>query len=177
MPKKTVLLTTLLASLLVIGVAPARADRPDRGGSHRGIDASRLEVLSHRLERRVQHLQREARHHIDDRRHRRHRPLRSLERLERRASRFHHLVERRPRATRRLISHFLDVGESFRVAEARSERLRSRHLRREFRRVGALLEEIDHELHRRARFVRHRGPGHPRHIRWHPPFLDIARSW
>jgi hypothetical protein len=177
MPKKTVLLTTLLASLLVIGVAPAQADRPDRRGPHPEIGASRLEVLSHRLERRVQHLQREARHYVDHRRHRGHKPLRALKRLERRASRFHHLVERRPRATRRLISRFRDVDESFRVAAARAERLHSRPLRREFRQVGELLEEIDHELHRRARFARHRDLRRPRHVRLHPPFLDMALSW
>jgi hypothetical protein len=174
MPKKTIFLTTLLASLLVIGVAPARADRPDRSGSHRRIDASRLEVLSHRLERSVQHLQREARRSIDHRRHRGHKSLPALHRLERRASRFHHLVERRPRATRRLIADFRAVDESFRVAEARVHRLRSRQLRREFRRVGALLDEVDRELRRKARLARRGGPGHVRDRSQHPGSRDLA---
>lgn len=177
MSKKTVILTTLLASLLVIGVAPARADRPDRSGSHRRIEASRLEVLSLRLGRSVRHLQREARRSIDDRKHRGHRTLPALQRLERRAGRFHHLVERRPRETRRLIADFRDVNESFRVAEARAERLRSRQLRREFRRVGALLEELDHELHRRARFARRGGRGHVGDRIWFPSPRDLAWRW
>jgi len=177
MPKKTVFLTTLLASVLVIGVAPARADRPDRSGSHRRIDASRLEVLSHQLERSVRHLQREAGRSIDHRRHRGHRSLPALHRLERRASRFHDLVERRPRAARQLIADFRAVDESFRVAEARAHRLRSRHLRREFRRVGALLEEVDHELHRKVRFARRHGRGHVRHRGRQSGYRDFAWRW
>jgi hypothetical protein len=177
MPKKTVFLTTLLASLLVIGVAPARADRPDRSGSHRRVDASRLEVLSHQLERSVRHLQREARRCIDDRRHRGHRSLPALHRLEKRASRFHDLVERHPRAARRLIADFRAVDESFRVAETRAQRLRSRHLRREFRRVGALLEEVDHELHRKLQLARRRGPGRVGVRGRHPGYRDFAWRW
>ena len=86
MPKKTVFLTTLLASLLTVGVAPARADHPDRSRPHTRIEVSRLEVLSHRLERSVRHLQREVRRCTDDRRQREHKALPALHRLEKRGS-------------------------------------------------------------------------------------------
>jgi hypothetical protein len=177
MPKKTVFLTTLLASFLVIGVAPARADRPDRSGSHTRIDASRLEVLSRQLERSVRHLQREARRSIDERRHRGSGSIPALNQLEKRASRFHDLVERRPRAARRLIADFRAVDESYRVAEARAQRLRSRPLRHEFRRVGALLEEVDRELHRNFRLARRGGPGNVIDRGRQSGHRDLAWRW
>ena len=129
MPKKTVLLTALLTSLLAVGVAPARADHSDRNRSHTRMEVSRLEVLSHRLERSVRHLQHEVRHCTDVRRHRAHKAVPAMHRLENRASRFRHLVERRPGAVLRLIADFRAVDESFRVAETRVHQMRSPALR------------------------------------------------
>jgi hypothetical protein len=177
MPKKTVVLTTLLASLLAVGVAPARADHPDRSRPHTRIEVSRLEVLSHRLERSVRHLQREARRCTDDRRHREHKALPALHRLEKRASRFRHLVERRPGAVPRLIADFRAVDESFRVAEARVQRMRSRHLRHEFRRVGALVEELDRELQRKVRFAQRGSPGHVGNHSRYSGYREFAWRW
>ena len=174
MPKKTVFLTTLLASLLVVGVASARADHSDRSRPHTRMDVSRLEGLSHRLERSVRHLQREVRRCTDHRRHRAHKPLPAMYRLENRASRFRHLVERRPEAVLGLIADFRAVDESFRVAERRVQRMHSRHLRHEFRRVGALIEELDRELQRKVRFARHRRPGHVGGHAWHSGYREFA---
>ena len=177
MPKKTVFLATLLAFLLVVGVAPARANHPDRGRSHTRIDVSRLEVLSLRLERRVLHLQREARRWTDDRRHREHKALPALQRLEKRANRFRRLVERRPGAVPRLVADFRAVDESFRVAEARVRCMGSWHLRYESRQVGALVEELDRELQRKVRFARLGIPGHVGNHSRYSGYREFAWRW
>jgi hypothetical protein len=131
--------------------------------------------LSHRLERSVRNLQREARRSTDHRRHREHEALPALHRLEKRASRFRRLVEQRPGAVRRLIADFRAVDESFRVAKARVRG--SRHMRHEFRRVGALVEELDRELRRRVRFARRGSPRHVGHHSWYSGYRELAWRW
>ena len=81
MGKRTVFVATLLTSFLAIGALPALADRPHRGGFGGGVEKNRLEVLSHRLEGRVRHLEHQAKRCIGHRSRREHKALGALHRL------------------------------------------------------------------------------------------------
>jgi hypothetical protein len=162
MVKKTVFLATLLATLLAIGAAPARAHHPHRDRHHGGVEATRLEVLSHQLEASVRRVERAAERRIHHRSRYERKALRALRRLARRADHFHARVERHPRSVRRLIADFRALDESFRVAEARAHRVHAPHLQRQLRRIGRLVARIDRELEHQVRLARHRGPGRAR---------------
>jgi hypothetical protein len=184
MAKKTVFLATLLAFFMVIGAAPARAKQPQRGGHHRAVEATRLEALSHHLEASVRRVERAAERHIDHRRGYERKALHALRRLARRADHFHARVERHPRSVRRLIADFRALDESFRVAEARAHRVRAPHLQRHLRRIGRLVDRIDHELEHRVRLARHRGPERAReharrarHGERRSSYGEFAWSW
>jgi hypothetical protein len=168
MPNKTLFVTVLLGSFLVACVAPAGADDWDRKRSQRRMDTRRIESLSHRIERGVTQVRREAERRYGDRRHRGHATLRSLHQLERRADWFHQRVERRPLASRRLYADFRSLQESFRATDARVRYLHSRHLHRDLRRVAVLLGELERELQRSLRMAGNHGPR---------PKRDHGRDW
>jgi hypothetical protein len=177
MAKKTVVVATILASFLVIGAEPGRAQPWHRDGYHAGYEPARLEVLSHRLEASVRHLQRVAERRIDDPGRRERRALRALRVLARRADRFHARVERRPHAVRTLIADFRALDESFRRAERRVQRLHAPRMQREVGRIGLLVERIERQLDRRVRIARHRGPRQVIERGPHPRYGGFAWRW
>lgn len=163
MPDKTLFVTVLLGSFLAACVAPAGADDWGHHRSQRRMDTKRIESLSHRIERSVTRVRREAQRRYGDRGHRGHATLRALHQLEWRADWFHQRVERRPLASRRLYADFRSLQESFWATDARMRHLRSGQLRRDLRRVAALLGELERELHRSPWIVGNHGPRPRRH--------------
>lgn len=177
MVKKTVFLGTLLASFMAIGAVPAGAGHPHRDRHDRGVEATRLEALSHRLEASVRRVERAAERHIDHRSRYERKALRALHRLSRRADRFHARVERHPHSVRRLTGDFRALEESFRVAEARAHRVHAPRLQRKLREIGRLVRRIDRELDHRVRLARHRGHERVRAHERRSSYGGFAWSW
>ena len=179
---KTIAMMTLLVGTIAVGVAPAAEARSDRsrdaaqehirdaGHRHGARDARRhappartrrdseLRRLANRLERATDELRADARHAVGRVNRYEAQALRAIHRLEVAADRFSRRAQRRRAlGTRELHRELRKVEAAFQTARSRADAFRrSGELRRDFRRVSRLIDELEESFEPRRHRAGHR---------------------